>query len=62
VKKFFYRNIYLPKKGMFCQLPKDLSLGQRLPVSALTLLPQPATLLHPCASQHAERRPFCLPT
>jgi hypothetical protein len=35
VEEFFYRNIYLPKQGMFCQLPKDLFLGQRLQVVIL---------------------------
>ncbi|BDA51554.1 DNA (cytosine-5)-methyltransferase 1B [Coccomyxa sp. Obi] len=28
--EYFYRSLYLPHQGMFCQLPKDLQLGQRL--------------------------------
>lgn len=30
--EYFYRSLYLPHQGMFCQLPKDLQLGQRLEV------------------------------
>lgn len=33
MEEFFYRSIYVPDKGMFCHLPKDLSLGQRLKVN-----------------------------
>ena len=25
---FFFRSLYLPHRGMFCELPADLSLGQ----------------------------------
>ncbi|KAK9918243.1 hypothetical protein WJX75_002529 [Coccomyxa subellipsoidea] len=28
--EYFYCSLYLPNQGMFCQLPKDLQLGQRL--------------------------------
>ena len=27
VTKYFYRSLYLPGKGMFCELPADLALG-----------------------------------
>lgn len=27
--RFFWRSLYLPEKGMFCQAPKDLQLGTR---------------------------------
>ena len=30
--EYFFRSLYLPHQGMFCQLPKDLQLGQRLEV------------------------------
>ena len=35
--EYFYRSLYLPNQGMFCQLPKDLQLGQRLEVIYLIL-------------------------
>ena len=25
--KYFYRSLYLPSQGMFCELPADLELG-----------------------------------
>ena len=28
VTKYFYRSLYLPGKGMFCELPVDLALGR----------------------------------
>ena len=28
VTKYFYRSLYLPGKGMFCELPADLALGR----------------------------------
>ena len=27
VTKYFYRSLYLPSQGMFCELPADLELG-----------------------------------
>ena len=27
VTKFFYRSLYLPSQGMFCELPANLELG-----------------------------------
>lgn len=35
--EYFYRSLYLPQQGMFCQLPKDLQLGQRLQVRCRAL-------------------------
>ena len=34
--EYFYRTLYLPKQGMFCQLPADLQLGslQEVPPNA----------------------------
>ncbi len=37
--EYFYRSFYLPHQGMFCQLPKDLQLGQRLEVSFMRSCP-----------------------
>lgn len=27
VTKYFYRSLYLPNQGMFCELPANLELG-----------------------------------
>ena len=27
--RFFWRNLYLPEQGMFCQAPAELHLGKR---------------------------------
>lgn len=40
VTKYFYRSLYLPGKGMFCELPADLALGRiqvgKIPGSQIT--------------------------
>ena len=33
-QRFFWRSLYLPQQGMFCQAPKDLQFGTRQKVCA----------------------------
>jgi hypothetical protein len=49
-REHHFSKLYLPHKGMFCELPHDLQLGTRLPVrGSCVLSPAPAALqpLHP---------------
>ena len=32
-QRFFWRSLYLPEQGMFCQAPRDLQLGTRQKVN-----------------------------
>ena len=34
-RRFFWRSLYLPEQGMFCQAPKDLQLGTRQKVRVM---------------------------
>ena len=37
-QRFFWRSLYLPRQGMFCQAPQDLQLGtsQKVPFNTLS--------------------------
>ena len=43
--KYFYRSLYLPGKGMFCELPADLALG-RIQVRKIPYVKSPGNMLH----------------